>query len=779
MAEIEPTGNAKVALDLAAAGFSVFPCHAGGEKVKSPMPGVMWRSQSTTDRVKVAGWWRRWPNEAVGLDVGKCGLLIIDADRHGGADGVAAIAALFDEHQFDPNTVPVVSTPNSGTHFYFRMPNGVELGNGRGGLPPGIDVRGIGGFAIAPGTVMADGRRYEMFGSILDAPIAPDWLIEIIRSPAKGGAQPAPAMAPVLVPAGDVVSDERVRAYAEAALGSELEAVGTAPRGHRNHQLNTSAFAIGQMVGAGWLGEGRVVALLEQASFALAQDDGIISVRKTIASGLRAGQRQPRQMPESDYRSEGLTAEDYAIAAQLQVGGETIDPATGEVLGEEVSAEETLGGAVDYFDAPDAMLRPAGLVGALTDWICDWASEPVRIHAVGAALVIVGTLIGRKVMTRSKPLGPALYVGALTPSGVGKQHPIDCIRLALDTAIGGPRTVAPIHMGWHTSLPSLVHALMDRPTRTMIVDEFAEKLMGLRSRNAALSTSAISEALRSLWGATHSSYAPDMSISASARGVGEIKRPILSMYGAATLKEFARALVSKDLSNGLFNRFLILPRHAPVASQPEREEELTVPERIADQLVSLYNCLNDMGMASAVVPDSVPADTILVSFDADAAAMHEANRLYGKAMLAMSDNDDALALYGRFAEQIKRVALIVACGRRPLDLRRAIICAEDMHFARGLVEYAINQFVLMVRREMVENDAQRNHKMLLDIIRSAGKDGLSRSQLTRKVKGRLVGKAYSDTLQSLVDGLEIVEEAVDKTAGKRGPMGCRYRVRAP
>src|SRR5690606_25078492 len=131
----------RVAADLAAAGFSVFPCHSGGDQAKRPMPGVFWRSQSTSDRTKVAGWWKRWPDAAIGLDLAKSGLIVIDADRHGEDDGVAAIAELMHQHQFDPNDAPVVGTPNSGTHFVFRQPPGRELGNGRGSLPAGIDVR--------------------------------------------------------------------------------------------------------------------------------------------------------------------------------------------------------------------------------------------------------------------------------------------------------------------------------------------------------------------------------------------------------------------------------------------------------------------------------------------------------------------------------------------------------------------------------------------------------------------------------------------------------------
>ena len=49
----------------------------------------------------------------------------------------------------------MTATARGGVHLFFKQPNGEPLGNGRGELPDGIDVRGSGGFVIAPGAVAA------------------------------------------------------------------------------------------------------------------------------------------------------------------------------------------------------------------------------------------------------------------------------------------------------------------------------------------------------------------------------------------------------------------------------------------------------------------------------------------------------------------------------------------------------------------------------------------------------------------------------------------------
>jgi hypothetical protein len=86
--------------------------------------------------------------------------------------------------------------------------------------------------------------------------------------------------------------------YVKAALIAERSRLaGTAS--DRNRQLNQSAFNLGQFIGAGELDRAQA----EQALFSASQEngytakDGEAAVRATIKSGLDAGARQPRNIP--------------------------------------------------------------------------------------------------------------------------------------------------------------------------------------------------------------------------------------------------------------------------------------------------------------------------------------------------------------------------------------------------------------------------------------------------------------------------------------------------
>lgn len=82
---------------------------------------------------------------------------------------------------------------------------------------------------------------------------------------------------------------------AQKALESEFYTLSTTPSGSRNHQLNTSAFNLGQIVGAGFLPEAVAEQQLTLACHANGlANDGMRSVEATLRSGLEAGKAQPR-----------------------------------------------------------------------------------------------------------------------------------------------------------------------------------------------------------------------------------------------------------------------------------------------------------------------------------------------------------------------------------------------------------------------------------------------------------------------------------------------------
>jgi hypothetical protein len=188
------------ALWYASKGLHVFPVQSGG---KQPYPGTHGCKDAATDPDQIRAWWTRWPDANVGIATGHLvDVIDIDGPPYGvnswarlrwfdpatqishGPDGDCCLRCgrigvdLPADHSCNPNLTPElaaelaaatalqpltndskilgkVSTPRpGGNHLYVPA-------SGRGNtakIKPGIDYRGLGGYAIAPPSRTPEGH---------------------------------------------------------------------------------------------------------------------------------------------------------------------------------------------------------------------------------------------------------------------------------------------------------------------------------------------------------------------------------------------------------------------------------------------------------------------------------------------------------------------------------------------------------------------------------------------------------------------------------------------
>ena len=190
------------ALAYARRGWRVIPIPPGQ---KFPRGVTVWQVDGTTDEAKIRHWWTNAPDHGIGIVTGaESGLWVLDVDVAGDKIGDETLADLCDAYGPLPDTHEVI-TGSGGRHLYFAWPtNGQIVTNSASGrLGPGLDVRGEGGFVVAPPSLHANGQRYELEASSPDhtAP-APGWLLALLEQPA-----PAPAQRTTSQPAGDRPGD--------------------------------------------------------------------------------------------------------------------------------------------------------------------------------------------------------------------------------------------------------------------------------------------------------------------------------------------------------------------------------------------------------------------------------------------------------------------------------------------------------------------------------------------------------------------------------------------
>jgi len=290
-----------LALSYAQQGIPVFPVRASDSPdgaAKTPLTGNGLRA-ATTRKFIIERWWRDNPEAAVGIPTGPTsGFFVVDLDKKADADGEAELARLEATHEPLPPTRTVL-TPSGGKHLLFKHVDGI--GN-RGRFAPACDIRGDGGYVLAPGSVMGTGEFYDCPDPAAPIADAPEWLIDIIKKPAY-----TPPVATAGAPS---------TSYVEAAVASELGRLASTRAG-RNGALNDAAFALGTFVGAGVLQRHEAEARLYAAATACGYTakDGERAARQTIKSGLDSGAAQPRAIPQQ--ADDGMAAEGARLASKL------------------------------------------------------------------------------------------------------------------------------------------------------------------------------------------------------------------------------------------------------------------------------------------------------------------------------------------------------------------------------------------------------------------------------------------------------------------------------
>ena len=271
------------ALFYASKGIKVFPCKID----KGPLTRNGFKDAST-DEKQIREWFSGKDN-SIGIPTGKSsGWLVLDIDF---PDGPASLEKLCSEYGPLPETKRQ-QTGSGASQLFFRYPDDVEIRSSASKIGPGLDIRGEGGYIIAPPSGHPSGGNYKWLTNGY-TPLAdlPDWLKSLLTDKPKD----APSIhAP----------SEGTTHYGRKALESECSAIALAPNGTRNPALNTASFSVAQLVAGGEIDEHEARnALYFAAQRSGLEDDpgcGPKGILATIASGFRAGMAKPRKAELSD-----------------------------------------------------------------------------------------------------------------------------------------------------------------------------------------------------------------------------------------------------------------------------------------------------------------------------------------------------------------------------------------------------------------------------------------------------------------------------------------------
>jgi hypothetical protein len=422
------------------------------------------------------------------------------------------------------------------------------------------------------------------------------------------------------------------------------------------------------------------------------------------------------------------------------------------------------------FFKPDDLTQVPGVVGMLIDWTVKSALYPNRTLALGAALVTVGTLMGRRVMTPTRGV-THLYVVGVAESATGKQHPADCLKEALSVA-----RMSRVLCGEIKSSAALAKILSVRgPIVCAVVDEYGLVLDRLARSNATSSETSLMSDMRTLWGTQfgkqyHTAATLD-------RPVELIYGPAFSIFALSIPEDVGAAFKSRQILGGFFNRHLYLsgdkraPKQDPVPGN--------VPPLLAARLKALGPSLSADAILNQKLSEIKSPKESKEEKPIPVPITAQVELRWGPGAKAVWDQLDSLAsepdrmkrsTFLRVSEMTVRLASIVAFGRgsRTVD-------EHDMLWARAVTMRSAHDMYEAVLKHM--EDPKSHNAMcqeILDMFAESPDGFVSHRDIARKTRKY---KARGGDLKDALDQLNQEERLAVETRKTAGRSSFGYRLR--
>lgn len=405
---------------------------------------------------------------------------------------------------------------------------------------------------------------------------------------------------------------------------------------------------------------------------------------------------------------------------------------------------------------PFELEMPDGLVGELTDYMLSTARRPQPLLSLGASLCAIGALMGRQYRTESN-LRSNLYVVGIADSGSGKNHAREIINEVFFEAglahhLGGNKIA---------SGAGLLTALHRQPAILFQIDEFGMFLAAAADRRRSpRHITEILDNMTELYTAAGGIFlGAEYANRDGSNERRDIVQPCLCVYGTTTPLHFWGALQGANVVDGSLARFLILP-----SDEDYPDENIAVGIREAPP--ALIHGLQDVAaggghqrgnLAGKTADQNTTVNPTIVPMADEARARFKALSAELTEELRAAAGTAFTAILARIGENALKLALIVAVGRDPAKPKIDLLAAD---WAIDFVRHYARQTMEAVERHVADTETEAHLKRLKEVIRAAGANGITKSEITRASQW-LKARDRDEILLTLI-------ETGDVTTGMRG-----------
>lgn len=673
-----------------------------------------WQAKAPTEK-QVYQWAMRFVGCNWGILTG-FDVVVIDADS-------AETVEFMESRKM--TTTPWKVLTGKGRHYYYQANPRIGVRNTVDSKNK-IDVRGTGGYAVAPGSVHSSGAIYTwdrdkaIAQQLVDLPMLgeEDWVAingfsaeKQMMDPSGGGGFFFDLSSIKLKASGEPVSE-----------------------GGRNH---AAASLAGQFIHHGWSLRD-IKRQLDEWNKGNSPPLSANELNTTIASVVRT----------AISKSEGLV-----IAAEPPVTNVSNTHVGNTNIGNtHVSnkhhPEKQKHGHGKCAPFPEELYDVPGFLGRVITHTLRTARKPQPIYAINAALSLGGIVAGQRYQTATG-LRLNNYFITCGPTASGKEHPRTVIKNMLKASglvcrIGGEEIA---------SGAGLVSAVRRSPSIIFQIDEFGLMLQAVSGKYSQPHHAQILSTLMKLHSAAQSVFTTAEYADQRANKMESIAHPCVTVHATTTGNTLFGALGSEHVLSGFLNRFLVVGTETPdVKSQ--RPAISSIDEETIEWCRLVRGAITEEGGLVGIMPESAK---VIDNSDGAWAVFDEFEEYCDKR--ASETRDTGLdALYGRAWENSAKVAAVVALStmeEKDIPLEVSVACAK---WGVGYVKHCVNWLAAKCSAEMGESEFDILQKKVRNMITVTGADGIAKSKLLKQT--HLKSKDLDEILKTLIESEVISVQVV-------------------
>ncbi len=377
-----------------------------------------------------------------------------------------------------------------------------------------------------------------------------------------------------------------------------------------------------------------------------------------------------------------------------------------------------------------------GLVGEIANWITATAIRPQPELSLAAALSVVSAIKGHRVQSSMREARTNLLILSLAPTGGGKDHPQYAAQKLLK-ACGLDRVI----MGRPTSGTALLTGLNKAACVGWLkVDEFGRYLANASGKQAQSHQKEIVDYMIELYTCANRTFYGRQYANDKENPQIILEQPHFCCLGSTVEEKMREACKSGEIIDGFLNRWLVFNSR----ERPKKNLSIKNYDPPPALLDKIAKWLSDFPLRQDSYGNADPFTVELTPEAWEKFVAYEAKieKLIDSVGYPLNE------LYARAGEHVIKIATTLTddlwVGTGDIDNAIAITdksIAEIVSFASGIAD----------------NEHERDVIYMLDMIKRAGDEGLTRESITHKTR-KLNNRIRTDILNQLIESGEITTQ---------------------